>query len=55
MAERSVVVAGGTSTVPVILSLIAAGVIAFALWFVVDNTNQGDDVVPDISVPTVGS
>ena len=56
MAERSVVVAGGNLAVPVIMSLIAAGVIAFALWFMVENTDRGDGVVPDVSVTSsVGS
>lgn len=57
MAERQVVVANGNSAVPVILSLIAAGVIAFALWFfVIDQDDQGNDVVPDVSVTSsIGS
>ncbi len=51
MAERPVVVTDGNSAVPVILSLIAAGLIAFALWFfVTDNDDQGNEVVPDVSV-----
>jgi len=54
--SRLETVAGGNSAVPVILSLIAAGVIAFALWFMVENADQGDGVVPDVSVTSsVGS
>ncbi len=54
MADGPVVVESSNSTALVILSLIAAGVIAFVLWFfVIDSDDQGDDVVPDITVSSV--
>ncbi len=54
MTERPIIVESRNSTVPVILALIAAGVIAFALWFfVIDSDNEADGVGPEITVTTV--
>lgn len=56
MADRPVVVANNSSVVPVILSLIAAALIAFTLWFFVfDSEDQPDNVVPDVTVTSLGS
>jgi len=42
--------------VPVILSLIAAGLIAFALWFLIgNNEDEGDTIVPEVTVTSLGS
>ncbi len=55
MTERPVVVEGSNSTALVIMSLIAAGVIAFALWFFVIEDNSGDDLLPNVTETSVGS
>lgn len=54
MTERPVIVERGNSAAAVILALVAAGVIAFALWFFVIDNDRGDDVLPNITETSIG-